>query len=105
LDADGQHDPTFASTLLAPLDDGVDIVVGSRFAAGFDVGRLRRLCMRWLASIVSRRAGVSVTDTTSGFRAFGKRAVERFAVSYPTEYLSDTVEALLLAAAWQLEIR
>jgi len=61
--------------------------------------------MGWLARVVSRHAGVTVTDTTSGFRAFGKRAVERFAASYPTEYLSDTVEALLLAAAWQLEIR
>ena len=105
LDADGQHDPTFASALLAPLEDGADLVVGSRFAAGFEVGRARRLCMRWLARIVSRRAHVAITDTTSGFRAFGKRSVERFAVSYPTEYLSDTVEALLLAASWQLEIR
>lgn len=105
LDADGQHDPAFTGALLAPLADGADIVVGSRFAAGFRVGRVRRLCMRWLSRVVSRHAGVTVTDTTSGFRAFGKRAVERFAVSYPTEYLSDTVEALLLAAAWQLEIR
>jgi glycosyltransferase involved in cell wall biosynthesis len=105
LDADGQHDPASAPALLAPLEDGADIVVGSRFAAGFEVGRARRLCMRWLARIVSRRARVTVTDTTSGFRAFGKRAVERFAASYPTDYLSDTVEALLLAAAWQLEIR
>ena len=105
LDADGQHDPAFAAALVAPLEDGIDVVVGSRFAAGFEVGRVRRLCMRWLAQVVSKRAGVAVTDTTSGFRAFGKRAVERFAVSYPTEYLSDTVEALLLAAAWHLEIR
>ena len=105
LDADGQHDPAFAAALLAPLEDGADLVVGSRFAAGFQIGRTRRLCMRWLARIVSRRAHVEITDTTSGFRAFGKRAVERFAVSYPTEYLSDTVEALLLAAAWQLDIR
>ena len=105
LDGDGQHDPSFAAALLAPLEDGADIVVGSRFDAGFEVGRARRLCMRWLARIVSRRAHVAITDTTSGFRAFGKRAVERFAVSYPTEYLSDTVEALMLAASWQLDIR
>ena len=26
-------------------------------------------------------------------------------LSYPTEYLSDTVEALMLAASWQLDIR
>ena len=105
LDGDGQHDSSFAAALLAPLEDGADIVVGSRFDAGFEVGRARRLCMRWLARIVSRRAHVAITDTTSGFRAFGKRAVERFAVSYPTEYLSDTVEALMLAASWQLDIR
>jgi hypothetical protein len=60
--------------------------------------------MRWLSRVVSRRAGVTITDTTSGYRAFGKRAVERFAVSYPTDYLSDTVEALLLAAEWQLKL-
>jgi glycosyltransferase involved in cell wall biosynthesis len=104
VDGDGQHDPSFAIALVARLDDGADIVIGSRFAAGFEVGRLRRIIMRWLSRVVSRRAGVTITDTTSGYRAFGKRAVERFAVSYPTDYLSDTVEALLLAADWQLKL-
>jgi glycosyltransferase involved in cell wall biosynthesis len=104
LDADGQHDPAAALDLLTRIEEGADIVVGSRFAAGFEVGRVRRVCMRWLSRVVSRRAGVTITDTTSGQRAFGKRAVERFAVSYPTDYLSDTVEALLLAAEWGLKI-
>ena len=104
LDADGQHDAEFAPELTARLEDGADVVVGSRFAAGFEVGRVRRLCMRWLSRVVSRQAGVRITDTTSGYRAFGKRAIERFAASYPTDYLSDTVEALLMAAAWQLKI-
>lgn len=60
--------------------------------------------MRFLSRIVSRRFGVTITDTTSGFRAFGKRAVERFARTYPSAYLSDTVEALLLAADWGLVV-
>jgi cellulose synthase/poly-beta-1,6-N-acetylglucosamine synthase-like glycosyltransferase len=34
FDADGQHDPLAVSRLLAPLDDGADMVIGSRFAAG-----------------------------------------------------------------------
>ncbi len=101
LDADGQHDADEAMKLLERLDTGsFDIVIGSRFEAGYQAGRVRRLSMRMLARILSRRLGVRVTDTTSGFRAFGKRAIEQFARSYPTAYLSDTVEALLLAADW-----
>jgi hypothetical protein len=54
--------------------------------------------MRMLSRMVSRRLGVRVTDTTSGFRAFGPAAIEVFAAEYPSAYLSDTVEALLIAA-------
>ena len=99
LDGDGQHDPADGVALLARLQDGdVDIVVGSRFEYGYEVGRSRRLVMRLLAGVVSRRLGTPVTDTTSGFRAFGRKAVEHFARVYPADWLSDTVEALLLAA-------
>ena len=33
FDADGQHDPTQVPLLLAALEDGADLVIGSRFAA------------------------------------------------------------------------
>jgi glycosyltransferase involved in cell wall biosynthesis len=99
IDGDGQHLPTEAARLLARLDEtGADIVVGSRFAAGYTVSPLRRLSMRALSRMVSSRLGVRVTDTTSGFRAFGPNAIDVFASAYPTAYLSDTVEALLIAA-------
>jgi len=99
LDADGQHEPTEAKRLLDRVVDGADLVVGTRFGtAGYDVSRGRRAMMRLLARTVSRRIGVRVDDTTSGFRAFGPRAVREFSRAYPTEYLSDTVEALLMAA-------
>jgi glycosyltransferase involved in cell wall biosynthesis len=101
VDGDGQHDPADGRRLLARIEaDVADIAVGSRFAAGYRVGTGRRVVMRLLSRTVSRRLGVTITDTTSGFRAFGKRAVERFARAYPSAYLSDTVEALLLAGDW-----
>ena len=34
FDADGQHDPHAVETLLAPVADGADLVIGSRFAEG-----------------------------------------------------------------------
>jgi glycosyltransferase involved in cell wall biosynthesis len=103
IDSDGQHLATEAAKLVAHLDT-VDLVVGSRFQAGYSTGRLRRASMRLLARSVSRRVGVRLTDVTSGFRAFGPRAIAGFARSYPTPYLSDTVEALLLAGDWGLAI-
>jgi glycosyltransferase involved in cell wall biosynthesis len=98
VDADGQHDTTDAGKLVgAVVDGGADLAVGSRFASGYQVSGLRRLSMRVLSRTVSRRLGVTITDTTSGFRAFSGRAVDNFADEYPSQYLSDTVEALLLA--------
>ncbi|HEX2700600.1 MAG TPA: glycosyltransferase family 2 protein [Acidimicrobiales bacterium] len=105
LDGDGQHDPRDAAGLLSRLEQGdVDVVVGSRFANGYDLSRSRRAVMRLLARLVSRRLGTEITDTTSGFRAFGGRSVGYFAQVYPAEYLSDTVEALLLAADAHLRV-
>lgn len=98
IDADGQHDAGCALDLLEPArQGGADLVIGSRFANGYEVSGPRSAGMRLLARICSRRVGVALTDTTSGFRAFGPRAIAPLAGLYPSEYLSDTVEALLIA--------
>jgi glycosyltransferase involved in cell wall biosynthesis len=105
VDADGQHDVEAAARLLARLEgDGLDLVVGSRFGSDYEVGVVRRTSMRMLSRSVSRRLGVEINDTTSGFRAFGPKALARFARAYPSAYLSDTVEALLLAGDWGLKV-
>lgn len=100
-DADGQHDPAQISTLLdAMTEHDAQLVVGSRFAPGsghYEAGRGRRLVMRRLARMASRRTGVTITDATSGFRAIGNSLLGAFASTYPTEYLGDTIEALARA--------
>jgi len=111
VDGDGQHDPADARRMLDLLDEGVDLVVASRFAEDgerterYQVGWARRLSMRFLARVASRETGTTITDATSGYRAFGPRAVALFARHYPTTYLSDTVEALLMAGAADLRVR
>lgn len=103
LDGDLQHPPEHIPALLAAADDGADLVVGSRFAAGYDAG-VRRPAMRLLAGVVGRRIGVVVTDPTSGFKVVAEPLLSEFARSYPAEYLGDTVEALLQAAAFGASI-
>jgi glycosyltransferase involved in cell wall biosynthesis len=99
IDADGQHDPAGIAALLATLDEGADLVIGSRFEDGapaYAVGRTRRRAMRLLQAIVRMRTGRRFTDVTSGFRAMDRPVIELLAAEYPAEYLADTVEALLI---------
>lgn len=99
VDADGQHDPAGITRLLDALDDGADLVIGSRFAPGapdYAVGRTRRRAMQLLQRIVRMRTGQTLTDVTSGYRGFSRPIIEVLATQYPAEYLADTVEALLI---------
>ncbi|GAB3490923.1 glycosyltransferase family 2 protein [Flexivirga sp.] len=107
IDGDGQHDPREARKLLAALATA-DLVIGARFAAAdddYEADPARRAVMRVLARSLSHRAGTTLTDTTSGFRAFGPAALALFAAHYPAEYLGDTVEALLIATRQHLTVR
>ena len=40
-------------------------------------------------------AAMPPTDTTSGFKANGPRAIALFAQHYPAEYLGDTIDSLV----------
>jgi glycosyltransferase involved in cell wall biosynthesis len=84
LDADGQHDPSFGGSILAPLRSGTaDVVLGSRFTARRPHARSVRgvgvLASRWLARSL---AGVVATDPTTGFRALGALAMQ-FLLDWP----------------------
>jgi glycosyltransferase involved in cell wall biosynthesis len=105
VDGDGQHNPEHIPELLAALETA-DVVIGARFAGvgDYQVKGTRKLAMRLLAHSLSRRTGERLTDTTSGFRAFNRRAVEVFANDYPAEYLGDTVEALVIASRAGLRV-
>lgn len=106
VDADGQHNPADIQTLLDELERA-DLVLGARFAGeGEYVARgPRKWAMILLAKLLSKSADVELTDTTSGFRASGPRAVKLFAQHYPAEYLGDTVESLVIASRAGLRIR
>jgi glycosyltransferase involved in cell wall biosynthesis len=107
VDADGQHNPGDIPALLAELANGADIVIGARVAGdgAYYARGPRRWAMTLLSSTISRIAHTKLTDTTSGFKACGPRAIELFARSYPAEYLGDTVESLVVAARSHLVLR
>lgn len=106
IDSDGQHDPDGVPALLEQLESA-DLVLGARFAGtgDYEVKGPRKWAMVFLARVLSRAASSRLTDTTSGFRASGPRAVALFSENYPAEYLGDTIEALVIASRSGLTIR
>jgi glycosyltransferase involved in cell wall biosynthesis len=99
LDGDGQHVASELPKLLDPIERGeADLVIGSRFADGSGSYRpplARRIGIRVFARLVSLLGRHRVTDTTSGFVALDRRAIELFAREYPHDY--PEVEATLVA--------
>jgi len=105
VDADGQHDPAEIATLVDGLA-AADLVLGARFAGVGDyrTSGPRRWAMVVLSRVLSRLTRTRLTDTTSGFRASGPRAIRLFAEHYPAEYLGDTIETLVIASRSGLTI-
>lgn len=99
LDADGQHSPDDIPPLLTCLDDGADVVIGSRFLDGSkgEIPAYRKVGMKVLDEMTEfAGSGLQVSDSQSGFRAYGKRAIE--AVHISGEGMSAGSEILIQAA-------
>ena len=104
-DGDGQHVPSELPKVVAPVLAGeADMAVGSRFAgdAGYRSSASRRVGIRLLAGVVSAIARQRVTDTTSGFQALNRRALELFAADYPHYY--PEVEGMVMTIKHRLRL-
>jgi len=98
FDGDGQHNADQIKKILKPfLSDGADLVVGSRFLSegGFTSSVQRRIGSKMLSFVVSTLIRQKITDTTSGFRVYGKKTLEFFSSVYPEDY--PEVETFILA--------
>lgn len=107
VDGDGQHDPHEIATLMAEMerDPPVDMVCGSRFIQdnGYLAPISRRTGIHIFAFLLSRFVGQPITDPTSGFRLYNRRAIRLFARDYPHDY--PEVEAVLMLHHHRLRMR
>jgi glycosyltransferase involved in cell wall biosynthesis len=99
VDADGQHAASELHKLIAEMDasPGVDMVCGSRFLSEdhrYPAPVSRRTGIHIFAFLLSRMVGERVSDPTSGFRLYNRRAIGLFAGDYPHDY--PEVEAVLM---------
>jgi glycosyltransferase involved in cell wall biosynthesis len=89
IDGDGQHDPNFIWDMIHLINNSnFDIIIGSRFIdkVGFQSTKLRRIGIVYIQYLIRTIIGIQITDPTSGFRAFSKKAIQYFASHYPYDY-------------------
>ncbi len=92
VDGDCQHIPSEIEKLLGPILEGrADVVIGSRFKDGASEGIESTTVLRWLVGRalslnIRMLTGMSVSDTTSGFRLYNRKAAQFVAESYPDDY-------------------
>ena len=100
VDGDGQHNPALVKELIAPILEGrADCVIGSRYHPDspdldYVTPFARRIGMRFSTNVLRLATGLTIRDTTSGFRALSRAAFTFFAAEYPVDH--PEAEALLL---------
>ncbi|MGK2882041.1 MAG: polyprenol monophosphomannose synthase [Mycobacterium sp.] len=80
MDADGSHAPEQLGRLLAKIDSGADVSIGSRYVDGGTVRNWpwRRLALSKTANTYSRLLlGVDIKDITAGYRAYRREVLEK----------------------------
>ncbi|MBX5441231.1 MAG: glycosyltransferase family 2 protein [Solirubrobacteraceae bacterium] len=100
VDGDGQHDPAELDKLVTHMREHpeLDVVCGSRFIRDnehrYPAPISRRTGIHIFAFLLSRFVRQPISDPTSGFRLYNRRAIRLFATDYPHDY--PEVEAILM---------
>lgn len=99
FDGDGQHLASEVPKLLQSLrEQQANMVIGSRFLdeeSGYRSTFVRRIGIRLFQTVNTLLIGQRVTDNTSGFRAYDRRAIEFLARYYPVDYPEPEAVILL----------
>ena len=105
FDADGQHLPQYIAPMLDKMQEGYDIVIGSRFVNEKKPNSLRMLGSNMISLAMRITTGRKVKDPTSGMRMFNKKMIEEFALNMNYGPEPDTVSYLLKQGATIAEVQ
>lgn len=102
LDADAQHDPNEIPTLIKPILQGFDLVIGSREAQKDKTPRYRRIGKEVIFRSARLASKANVSDSECGFRAFSKKAIAELELNENGMAISE--ETIVRAADKNLKI-
>jgi dolichol-phosphate mannosyltransferase len=99
MDADLSHDPDVLPKLVAAVDNGADLAIGSRYVNGgaleVDWGVVRRAVSQLGGAYARVMVGTDVRDCTSGFRCYRSETLRRIPFGhFESEGYSFLIELL-----------
>lgn len=104
FDGDGQHRPEYIEAMREKMEEGYDIVIGSRFLTEKKDWSMRMIGSRLITVAIRLTTGVRVSDPTSGMRLFSRRMIEEFALNLNYGPEPDTVSFLIKQGARIAEV-
>ena len=104
LDGDGQHRPDFVGDMKKKMDEGYDIVIGSRFVNEKKPMTMRMLGSNLLEFAIRLTTGADIKDPTSGMRMFSRKMIREFAMGLNYGPEPDTVSYLVKQGAKVAEV-
>ena len=95
FDADGQHLPEYIESMIQKMNEGYDMVIGSRFVDKVKPKTLRMMGSRVISTAIKFTTGRYIADPTSGMRMFNKALIKEFSENINYEPEPDTVSFLI----------
>lgn len=105
FDADGQHLPEYIGPMLDKMQEGYDIVIGSRFVTEKKPASMRMLGSNLISIATRMTTGKKVKDPTSGMRVFNRRMIGEFALNLNYGPEPDTIAYLIRTGAKVEEVQ
>ncbi len=95
FDADGQHLPEYIAPMYEKIEEGYDVVIGSRFVTKKKPFSARMIGSRLISGAIKLTTGKRIKDPTSGMRMYNRRCMEAFSkeINYGPE--PDTISYLM----------
>lgn len=104
FDGDGQHRPEYIMAMKEKMDEGYDIVIGSRYVTRKKEWSMRMIGSRMIGAAIRLTTGARLTDPTSGMRLFSRKMIEEFALNLNYGPEPDTISFLIKQGARVAEV-
>ena len=105
MDSDGQHDTSLIPNFVSYIEEGMDVVIGSRFVEGGTTPdfSFSRLLMSKVGNLLVRYVGgvTQVKDCTSGYRAIRASYLKELDFSYLSTRGYSFQSSLICDLAWR----
>lgn len=95
FDGDGQHSANYIESLVKEIENGNNIVIGSRFVDEKKPFTARMIGSRLIAAAIKLMTGKTINDPTSGFRAYDRVCIKDYANEMNNPPEPDTLVYML----------